>query len=286
MTCPRSIVGPRLPTFLYVGASKAGSSWIYEILREHPEVFVPAAKDLQFFDSYYQKGLDWYCGQFHNARNAKAIGEVSHDYFLAQSSAYRIAYHLPEVKIIACLREPVDKILSSYRFNRTTTVNKNITFGEYAFSSAILKQNAYFENLRPFVELLGRSRVLVLFYDDLKLNPNAFVQRIYQFIGVNDCFQPPSLHRRVLPARDARSEWLAHKVFSGARFARKLGLANLVGTIKRSQVASALLYRPPSRDLAISDDIIHRLRQTLSETYPELEQLLDCRLPKAWRETP
>lgn len=277
---------PRLPTFLYVGASKAGSSWIYEILREHPEVFVPLAKDLQFFDSYYDKGLDWYSNQFRNAKDAKAIGEVSHDYFLDQSSADRIALHLPDVKVIACLREPVDKILSSYRFNRTTTVEKNVTFEEYAFSSAILKQSSYFENLRPFVESLGRDRVLVLFYDDLKLDPSAFAQRIYQFIGVDDHFEPPSLHRRVLPARDARSEWLAHKVFSGARFARKLGLANLVGAIKRSQLASALLYRPPSRELEISTDVLRRLRQTLSETYPELEQLLDCRLPKSWHETP
>ena len=52
--------GTVYPTFLYIGAPKAGSSWLYEILREHPEVFVPTAKDTQFFDYYFDKGFDWY----------------------------------------------------------------------------------------------------------------------------------------------------------------------------------------------------------------------------------
>lgn len=48
------------PNFLYIGGYKSGSSWIYEALREHPQVFVPPAKDIQFFDVYYDKGIKWY----------------------------------------------------------------------------------------------------------------------------------------------------------------------------------------------------------------------------------
>ena len=75
------------PDFLYIGASKAGSSWIYEILREHPEVFVPLAKDIQFFDWHYDKGIDWYLSFFRPGRGKRAIGEVSHDYFLVEEAA-------------------------------------------------------------------------------------------------------------------------------------------------------------------------------------------------------
>ena len=74
------------PNFLYIGAEKAGSSWIYEILREHPQVYVPPAKDIQFFDKNFDKGIEWYLSLFGSGAGQIAIGEVSHDYFLAQET--------------------------------------------------------------------------------------------------------------------------------------------------------------------------------------------------------
>ena len=70
------------PTFLYIGAARAGSSWMYEILREHPDVFVPLAKDIYFFDKHYDRGLQWYRSFFASAGGRRAIGELSHDYYL------------------------------------------------------------------------------------------------------------------------------------------------------------------------------------------------------------
>ena len=48
----------RLPDFLVIGVAKAGTSWLFEILNEHPDIFIPVAKDIMFFDLCYERGLD------------------------------------------------------------------------------------------------------------------------------------------------------------------------------------------------------------------------------------
>ena len=55
------------PNFLFIGAAKTGSSWLYEIMLQHPEIFVPRIKDPYFFDRFYEKGLDWYLRLFAQA---------------------------------------------------------------------------------------------------------------------------------------------------------------------------------------------------------------------------
>ena len=86
----------RLPTFLFVGADKCGSTWLFKVLQQHPQCFVPAAKDIYFFDRYYGRGLQWYASFFSSApRSARAIGELSHDYLYSEQAAERIASTLP-----------------------------------------------------------------------------------------------------------------------------------------------------------------------------------------------
>ena len=58
---------PRLPNFIYIGPDKAGSSWLHEVLIRHEQVFMPDAKDLYFFDRYYDRGVSWYATQFKDA---------------------------------------------------------------------------------------------------------------------------------------------------------------------------------------------------------------------------
>ena len=62
---------PRNPNFIYIGPDKAGSSWLHDVLIEHPQVFMTPAKDLYFFDRYYDKGLDWYAAHFEKATDEK-----------------------------------------------------------------------------------------------------------------------------------------------------------------------------------------------------------------------
>ena len=108
----------RLPNFLYVGPDKAGSSWLHEVLLKHPDAYLTPAKDLYFFDRYYDRGLAWYSSQFRDARDEKVVGEVCQDYLFHPEAAARIHECLGPVRVMVSLRDPVERAWSSYLYMR------------------------------------------------------------------------------------------------------------------------------------------------------------------------
>jgi hypothetical protein len=274
------------PTFLYVGASKAGSSWIYEVLREHPEVFVPPAKDIMFFDEHYGRGLDWYLSFFREGKNCKARGELSHNYFMDEIFIQRIHKDLPDVKIMCCLREVVDKMISEYVFNQNTGRGKGVSFEEFSKLPYFHRQYTYYENLKPIYELFPKENILVLFFDQLKEDPAGFVRRIYEFLEVDADFQPPSLLEKINAAHDPRLKWFAQAVYEVALVFRKLGMANLVGRVKRNPLMNKVLYRSRATKPVLSPEVREKVRSRYDRDYDRLEELLGRPLPPAWRGEP
>ena len=270
------------PNFLYIGAEKAGSSWIYEILREHPQVYVPAAKDIQFFDKNFEKGIEWYLSLFQPGLGRKAIGEISHDYFLAEKTSELIKEYLPDVRLICCLREPVDRTLSSYLFYRTTVLNKKTTFEEFAFTERILSLSDYYYNLLPFYGRFPRENILLLFFDDLKHNPRRFAHRIYEFLQIDPDFHPKVLYRKILPASEPRSSWLAHLAYQVGLLLRKFSLVNVVGNVKRTGIFRTLLYKELEKKPEVSPVVKQRLKAYYMNRYELLPDLIGEPLPASW----
>lgn len=268
------------PNFLYIGIARAGSTWLFDMLRQHPEIFVPPAKDIYFFDRYFGKGPDWYFSHFKHAGDAKAIGELSHDYYFSESALKRIRETLPEVRLICCLREPVGRLVSGFVYNRTTSLRSGVSLADYAAQEEIATQFEYYHHLKRYIDSFGRDKVLVVFYEDMVEDPEAFMGTIYRFLGVDDAFVPPNLHERINPARDARAESLALFAYRVALLLRRLGLSNLVGRIKGSKFVNRLLYKAPTEGLAEmpSPDLIARLRRD----YARLESLIGRPLPQSW----
>jgi hypothetical protein len=268
------------PNFLYIGVPRAGSTWLFTMLREHPEVFVPPAKDIYFFDRYYDKGLGWYLSHFHGAGGYKAVGELSHDYYFSEVAAERIYHDFPDIRLICCLREPVSRLLSAYAFDRTAEVRSDVSLGDYAAQDRVLTQYEYYRHLKRFMDTFGRDRLLVVFYEDLLADPAAFIRPIYSFLGVDENFIPATLHERINPARDARAESVALLAYRLALILRRLGLANLVGRIKQSRLVNRVLYKAPERTEteALPPELIARLRKD----HDKLAALIGRPLPESW----
>ena len=70
----------RLPNFIYLGPEKSGTSWLHGTLSRHPQVYLTPAKDLFFFNRFYDRGLDWYREQFAAADSEPVVGEIAHRY--------------------------------------------------------------------------------------------------------------------------------------------------------------------------------------------------------------
>ncbi len=198
-----------IPNFLYIGVARAGSSWLYECLREHPQVFVSTAKDINYFSYNYDMGKNWYLSFFKGSAAKLAVGELSHDYYLSVNTARKILQMLPDVKLICCLREPVDRMISNLLFTQRF-LGKNINIDRFLFKpvkelppkklAVDLERNLnidtmqYYEKLKPFYELFPAENILILFYDGLKDAPAVCIRRVYSFIGVDKYFLPRVLY--------------------------------------------------------------------------------------------
>ena len=282
------------PDFLYIGASKAGSSWLFECLRAHPEIFIPIAKDLQFFNLYYDKGTDWYQAFFDTKDAFLAYGEMSHDYFLSAKTAQRIYDFNPNIKLIACLRNPVDKILSNYNYAKRTYLDKQVSFDEFFNNHSKYKkdethnmgrENAnYYENLASFYKLFPSENILILFYDDLKSHPENFIQKVYSFLEVDKNFIPTMLNTTVNPNQDSRNSAVAHIAYKVAAIVRQIGLSNVVGAIKRNRIVNTILYQNRTSDKKenLTDVELKMVNDYYKTSYSKLVELIGKELPEEW----
>ncbi len=281
------------PTFLYIGASKAGSSWIFECLKEHPEAFVPPAKDLHFFHLQYEKGIEWYESFFKKGEGIKTIGELSHDYFLFEHVADKIKAYQPDIKLLVSLREPVEKMISSYHYAKRTYLKENVSFEDFFFHHEryqkshyqnMHKETAqYFQNLQPFYERFPRENILVVFFDELKESPHIFIQKIYHFLEIDDTFEPSVLHTKVNQQQKARFPLVARLAYTTASLLRTLGLANIVGAVKRNPVFEKMLYqKPKATKQPIDPKTLQKVYEFYATDYPQLTALLQQDLPPNW----
>lgn len=216
---------------------------MYELLKQHPHCYVPVCKDIYFFDRYYTRGLDWYFSFFKEATAAHtAIGELSHHYLFSLAAAERIQAHLPNVRLIACLRHPVERAFSHYLFmirsGRTQDSFETVlqTYPE------VLHHSFYAENLKAYQERFPASQMKILLFHHLQRDPISFARELFEFLEVPFIPTLP-YQQRVLAASQPRNFLLAKLAKQGAFCARELGLTDWVGRLKYSAIAQ-LLYRP------------------------------------------
>lgn len=184
-----------LPTFIGLGAQRAGTTWAYNCLAEHPEVFMTKKKELHFFYVNYDRGLQWYESQFEEAGTAKARGEITPDYMYHEKALANIAKDVPGVKVFLILRNPVDRAASAFALHRER-------YRGLAFRQAVdefpelLDRGMYARHLLLVQRYFPMDRLKVMFYDDLEEKPGQFLDELFGFVGVSNGFRPESLRTR------------------------------------------------------------------------------------------
>jgi len=274
----------RLPNFLYVGPDKAGSSWLHETLIRHPEVYLTPAKDLYFFDRYYDRGADWYAAQFRDASDEPVVGEVCQDYLFHPEAAERIHTTLgPDLRIMVSLRDPVERAWSSYLYMRKHGIGPQ-TFGEALRTRPeLLDHGRYATGLDRFLRLYPRDQVHVALFDDLSRDAQAFLDAVTDFLDVGRLPLTDKDREARLPAARARSVLLAHAARRSADWVRAHDGARIVGRVKRSAWVHRALYQPIDRQVVRPDAAdVQTVRAALDAEIAALEQTLGIRLRETW----
>lgn len=173
----------KLPDFIGVGPPRTATTWLHEALSG--SVGLPeGVKETDFFVYKYDNGLEWYAKHFRNCPCDRPIGEFSPNYFVSVQARERIRQNVPDCKIICTLRDPVERTYSHYRKMRE---------GEYFSGSfeeclekrpRLLEWSMYATYVRAWQQLFGSARVLVLIQDDLKTNPQGFLDQVCDFVGI------------------------------------------------------------------------------------------------------
>lgn len=268
-----------IPSFLYIGPPKSASTWLYETLRAHPQIFVPSAKDLYYFDRYYDRGPEWYAGFFPDQPSAIAAGELSHDYLYSSEAAERIARDLPHAVLLLILRQPFDRALSEYMFLKRSGFDAETFDQAVEKYDSIIGKSLYGAPLKAYWDRFAPEQVATFVYDDLLTDPEGFANTVYATLAV-----PPlpelAVEGRVNAQSAARSVLLARLAKSGAELARSVGLSGVVGMLKRNPYVLKMLYTPPKFEkIAISRALVDQMAETFEADIDRLENLTHRSFP-------
>lgn len=268
------------PDFIFLGASKAGSSWLHSYLTKHPDIFVPTAKDIYFFQNYYDKGKAWYEAFFEPAKPGQVTGEICHDYLHNPDAIARIAADYPNAKLICSLRQPVDRAISTYLYAaRHGLVDPDLK--AYAHSHrGLFSEGFYADDLKHVYAHFPHEQVLVFLYDDLQDDPKALAQKITDFLSV-PYFDYDKIGEKVRAAAKARSMAVNKMGKRIARQLRSVGMHNLLGKLKNSTAVQKLLYKEIAtsntdhyRDLP--PDVIAQYLDNIKQLEKMLDRPLDA----------
>lgn len=190
----------RLPTFLIIGVPKAGTSALAAWLAGHPEVFMVPGKELHFFTTGFWKGLDWYRAHFPANSEKQQFGEASPGYLFSERALPRMVDAVPDAKLIAILRHPVDRAYSHYWMLRSKFPH-NRSFEELArleldgkrddTSPPLLAMGRYMPQLERVDEFYGPERLLVVLYDDLAERPKDVFENVCGYLDVDRTWTDP-----------------------------------------------------------------------------------------------
>jgi hypothetical protein len=209
----RQLTGPLrgLPGVLIIGAQRSGTTSLFNYLVQHPDVLPPLRKEIHYFDLHYGRGVNWYRGHFPYS-NRLRHGTVTLDaspYYLAHPLVpQRVAELLPEAKLVALLRNPVDRALSHYQ-HEIRDGRESLSFADaiereserlageeerlrsdpdyYSYNHhrfSYTRRGLYLDQLRRWLQHFPRSQLLILQSEWLFREPAAASAAVHSFLGL------------------------------------------------------------------------------------------------------
>jgi len=238
-------------------------------------------KETHFFDHHYNRGIEWYAERFAHCATAAVVAEIC-PYFQSPRACERIARHIPDCRIICQLRDPVDRAYSAYKFALYNELTNDDFERAIETTPRIMDGNTYARDLRNWLNAFGRDRVLILLFDDLRRSPQAYIDRVCEFIEVPKI----DLAELELPARAINAHYLKPRYPSLARKGRRAmnwledrNLDRAVSWLGRLGIWKLCFAGEFPR---IRPETELRLRERYRAEIEELEDLIDCDLSR-WK---
>jgi len=289
-----------------IGAQKAGSTYITQLLSQHPDIFIYPTEVPFFQDPDYKEcGFGKFCELFKKGEGKKAVGFKRPNYLAKPECPERIRSLLPNVRIIAIYRNPIERAVSGYYhymgaglipIRDLNTGLADILNGQYdsayPASADILEYGFYATHLQRYLRFFPERSILSLLFDDITQMPAAAIRSVYRFLDVADDFKPRTKGKR--PMATVRS-LTRLRIASLVRGLTTYYNEDRTRTYRRNWIfarAVRMAYHAfdnvilakllPDPRITLDPALHDRLAEIYSYDIRQLQELLDKKLEDRW----
>jgi hypothetical protein len=299
-----------IPDFFIVGHPKSGTTALYEMLRRHPQIYMPDLKETRYFapelhpgaaeHAGYPRTRDEYLALFAPARPEQHAGEASPSYLRSRGAAARIAELQPDARIVAILREPASFLRSLHLelLQDRVETEKDLRKAIALESPRRLQLQArpglvyaeyvrYVDQLRRYFDVFSREQVLVLIYDDFRADNEGTVRAVLRFLGVDDGVPVESIEANpTVAVRSVRMDGFVRSLYLGRGPAGRVFKAGVKAVAPRrlrrgglEVLQKRVLYGAPA---APDEELMLELRRRFKGEVVALSEYLDRDLVTLW----
>jgi len=222
--------------FLGIGAPKAGTTKVADFLAAHPQICLSEPKEVHYFNEFisyihqqknpnFEKPLSWYEKHFLHAKKGQKVGEFCTGYLYDQQAIHQIKKLFPTIKLIACIRHPVERAYSQYIMHRYYFKKETRSFEEVIRAEKeYIGKSLFYKQLKPYFDNFEASQLLILQLEDIQQNPKNVTERLYQFLEVDKTFVPSNLKEKSNAAKAVKFSFVSKLMgyFSAAMIALRL----------------------------------------------------------------
>jgi len=241
-----------LPNFICIGAQKSGTTTLFDLLKLHPDIYLPSCKETHFFDKNdrYLRGFQWYESEFFSeVRGERAIGEITPIYMYLDYVPKRICNSLGvEIKLIFILRNPIDRAYSHYWMNYKKGYEKEcfdsainlekerIQNGEFEKDKfSYIDRGFYSDQIKRYLRYFPKENMCFVIFEKFVKDIKETMKRIFTFLEV----EPHSeikYNVKSNPASASRFSFLRNVVYGYSGFKKIMRLLVPSKKIRRSIV--------------------------------------------------
>lgn len=276
-----------LPNFFLVGAAKAGTTSLYSYLEQHPAIYMSPVKEPRFFTpelySIYNNAVrsggrkvplnfDQYSQLFAGVKNETAIGEASTDYLYLTKAATRIKDKIPDAKLIAILRNPVERAFSAYCYQlrdgyETLPFDRALQAEESRIKQGFRpgwhyqQVGFYYDKIRQYLNVFSPEQIKIFLYEDLASDSISIAREIYQFLGVDSDFVPDLTRKNISGVPKNKT---LHNLFT-----KENCLKSAIKLFIPQQIRQNLYQKMRKNNLGEKPEFDKAIRENLLDVYRE-----------------
>jgi hypothetical protein len=265
---------------------RTGTTWLYAILRNHPDIYLPYRKELHYFDRNADKGLEWYRRYFADRGAQPAAGDITPDYAQFPHIAGQIRALAPDARVVLIVRDPIERLYSEYLlYHRTGQLEE--TFERLIEDPEFRGKSLYASKLGAYLDVFPPGRVFTMVYEDSLTNPRRYLRGLLEFLevdatwvdGLSDAVLGSKVNRTVL----VRSLGLHRLLHAVHRFGRHQHIGWLDRLLNRGRDTYYRIFPAAGGEAKVTPELRSGMVDLFRQDVERVSDLVGRDLSLVWR---